>query len=191
MIRFVRLLWTAAVIAAAVPAYGQSLGEIARQEEARRAGGSKSVKTLTNASLDPSAIAPAAGAAPVAASCYMSIKLGRCVSADEMIANSAAGSLTRELAPLEPKWRQDAAQLRSQIERTQRSIATLETVVADGTRAASERKSAEQTLTAARQALAGFERQWVKLETTAGTQKIPRAWIEPIPALSSRAPQQQ
>ena len=175
---------------AAAPAFAQSLGELARQEEARRAAAAKPAKTISNADLKPgevsSLVSPASPASP--ANCYMSIRLGRCISADEMIARSVAGSLTKENAPFEQQYRKDAQLIRSQIEKTRGSIATLEAVLADPARSTGDKRSAEQALTAARQALAGFERQWVRLEVQAGTQKIPRAWIEPIPALTARLP---
>jgi len=106
-----------------------------------------------------------------------------------MVSNSGAGRITKENAPFEPTWRRDAESIRSQIQKTQRSIATLEAVVADEGRSPSDRKGAELALQGARPALAGLERQWAKLERNAGFQKIPRAWLEPIPVLSSRAPQ--
>ena len=173
---------------AAAPAFAQSLGELARQEEARRSSGSKSVKTLSNADLKPGdTVSPAAIEAPaLPANCYMSRSLGRCITADEMIAKSVTGTFTREVAPHEQKWRQDAAQIRSQIERTLASIATLEAVAADQRRAASDRNSAEQALLAARRALTALERSWEKFEIHAGTQRIPRAWLEPLPPLTSR-----
>jgi len=173
-----RIACAVLALATAAPVYAQSLGELARQEEARRVSARPAVRSLSNTDLEPSANAAPAVAAPA---CYMSKKLDRCVSAEEMVANSVAGSLTRENAPFEQKWRQDAGSLRSQIEKTRRSIATLEGVVADAGRSAADRKAAEQTLAGARQSLAGLERQWAKLETNAGNQRIPRAWIEPIP----------
>ena len=170
---------------AAAPAYAQSLGEVARPEEARRATTQKAAIVLSNADLDPSEVAQPAGDPP-AESCYMSITKGRCVSAEEMVSNSVAGRLTKENAPLEQIWRQDAKAIRSQIQRTQQSIATLDAVVADEARSASDRKGAELALQAARQALAGLERQWAKLEKGAANQHVPRAWIEPIPTLTTR-----
>ena len=47
-----------------------------------------------------------------------------------------------------------------------------------------DRTAAEQSLPAARQALAGLQRQWEKLEKNAGNQRIPRAWLEPIPVFT-------
>lgn len=189
MIPLVRSVWAAAVITAAVPAYAQSLGEVSRQEEARRAAAKKAVITLSNANLRPAEIAPPSGAAAPAESCYMSIRLGRCVSAEEMVSNSIAGIRTKENAPTERRWRQDAESIRSQIEKTQGSIATLLRVVADEGRSASERKVAEQTLAAARLALAGFERQWQKLETDANNKHVPHGWIEPLPTLTVKVTQ--
>lgn len=181
----------AALLIAAGSSSAQSLGDVARQEEARRAAGTKSVKTLTNANLDPSAIASPSGApAAEVSSCYMSIRLARCVSPDEMVANSVAANLAKQNAPLEPKWRDEAHQIRSQIEWTQRSIGNLERVVADQGRSASDKHAAEQALRSARLELDEYGRQWRRLENRAKTYDIPRAWLEPIPALPSPAPQQ-
>ena len=174
---------------AAAPAYAQSLGELARQEEARRAVASKAAKTLSNADLQPQDIPSTSPAAP-AESCFMSISQGRCVTADEMVSLSKDRVVTRENAPFEQTWRRDAASLRSRIESTQSTIATLEAVAAEEGRLPGDKKGAERTLVRLRQALAGYEREWVKLETDAGTKRIPRAWIEPVPALTKNQPQQ-
>lgn len=179
-----------AVSLTAAPAFAQSLGELARQEESRRADAKKAVKTLSNADLDPSAIVAPAGAAPAEPSCYMSKSKGQCVSAEEMVSTSVAGSLTKETAPFEQTFRREAESLRTQIEKTQASIATLEAVSADQGRSASDRKAAETTLVGARQALSSLERQWGKLERDAANQRVPRKWIEPIPALTTNPPEQ-
>jgi hypothetical protein len=102
---------------AAAPAYAQSLGEVARQEEARRATTQKAAIVLSNSDLHPGEIAQPAANSPTE-SCYMSISKGRCVSAEEMVSNSVAGRLTKENAPFEPTWRQDAESIRSQIQDT-------------------------------------------------------------------------
>jgi hypothetical protein len=186
-----RHLFTVAIAVSlvAVPAAAQSLGDLARQEEARRASIQKASKTLSNADLDPSAIvAPAgvapAGDAPAEPSCYMSKQKGQCVSAAEMLANSVAGVVTKDNAPHEQTWRDESAALRSQIENTQRSIATLEAVVADNGRSPGDRKSAGQLLADARQAIERLQRQWEKHEKMAGNQKVPRVWLEPIPVFT-------
>jgi len=188
---FGRRIFNAAIamLLTAAPAAAQSLGEIARQEEARRTSVQKAARTLSNADLDPSAISPPAGAAPAESSCYMSKSKGQCVSAEEMVGTSVAGVITKENAPFEQKWRDDAEQLRSQIEKTQDSMATLEAVVANEGRSASDRKTAEKVLADARQSLAGLERQWAKLEKAAANQHIPRKWLEPIPTLTKNQAQ--
>ena len=187
-----RRIFSAAIAAslAAAPVSAQSLGDIARQEEARRASAQKAVKTLSNADLDPSSIAAPPGAAPAESSCFWSKSKGQCVSAEEMVATSVAGVPTKENAPFEQKWRDDAEEIRSQIEKTQGSIATLEDAVADEGRSASDRKALEKTLAGARQALARFERQWEVLEMAAGNERVPRKWIEPIPTLTKNQPSQ-
>jgi hypothetical protein len=179
-----------AIVLMAAPVAAQSLGDLARQEEARRSSTKKAVKTLSNADLDPSAIVAPAGSAPAEPSCYLSKSKGQCVSADEMVTLSVAGVVSKENAPFEPNWRRDAQDLRSQIETAQKSIATLEAVMADGGRSPGEKKAAEKTLATARQALAGLERRWEKLEKEAANQHIPREWIEPIPVLTKNQPGQ-
>jgi cytidylate kinase len=187
VIRFGRFVWTAAAIAVAVPTYAQSLGEIARQEEVRRGTGTKSVKTLSNADLDPSATAPAAAGSPVSSvSCYVSKQTGGCISAEQLLANSHAGMLKVESVSPESKWRAEAESIRSQIARTQRSIATLEAVVADPGRSAGDKRFAEQNVAAARQLLTRRERRWENFEADAANQQVPRAWIMPIPVSSPR-----
>lgn len=182
-----RMACALALTIAAAPAYAQSLGELARQEEARRANAAKAVKTLSNADLKPGEISPpgSAASADAPASCYMSKSLGRCASPEELVAKSIE-IFTRQLAPSESQWREDAATIRAQIERTHVSIATLERTVADPARPSGERKILEQTLAAARQSLVGLERQWEKLEKNAAYKKVPREWLQPIPTLSAR-----
>ena len=187
-----RRIFSVAIAASltAAPAAAQSLGGIARQEEARRASVQKAPKTLSNADLDPSAIVAPTSAAPAEPSCYMSKSKGRCVTATEMVATSIAGVVTKENAPFEQKWRNDAEEIRSQIETRQDSIATLEAAVANEGRSASDRKALEKTLVSAREALARIEQQWESFEKAAANQRIPRVWIEPIPALTKNQPPQ-
>jgi hypothetical protein len=187
---FGRRILNAAIVVAltAAPAAAQSLGELSRQEEARRAEAKKAVKTLTNADLGPGGVAApaAAAAAPAESTCYMSRSKGVCVSAEEMLAASVAGASTKENAPLEQRYRSEAEAIRSQIEKTHATIATLEGVIADDTRSVTERKSADKALASARQNLAGLERNWAKLETAVNNQHFPHKWIEPVPALTKQ-----
>ena len=115
----------------------------------------------------------------------MSISKGRYVNAEELVNASIAGSQTKENAPYEETYRRDADSIRSRIERTQTSIATLEQVVADDGRSVSDRRAAEKALAGALQALAGVERQWEKLERAVSNQRLPRKWLEPIPTLTT------
>jgi hypothetical protein len=173
----------------AAPAVAQSLGDLARHEEARRASVQKAAKTLSNADLDPSAIVHQFGVAPAEPSCYMSKSKGRCVAAEEMLAASIAGVVTKENAPFEQKYRDEAEEIRSQLEEAQNAIATLEAVIANEARSVSDRKAAEKTLVSAREARGRIEQQWDRFERAAANQRIPRAWIEPIPALTRNQPQ--
>jgi hypothetical protein len=184
---FERRLLCAAIAAAmmAAPTAGQSLGDFARQEEARRAGAKKAVKTLSNADLGPGAITPSAGAAQEEPFCYMSISKGTCVSPEELISASVAGVLTKQNAPLEQTYRAEAESLRSQIEKVRQSIATLDGVTASQGRSASDRKGAEAALVAARRTLADLERNWERLERSVGNEHLPHRWIEPAPPLTS------
>jgi hypothetical protein len=181
----VRAVCAAAAIATALPAYAQSLGDVARQEEARRASAAKAVKTLSNADLGPSDITPPAGA-PVVESCYMSKSKGRCVSQEELISISSTGVVTKANASFEPNWRSEAQSIRLQLEGARHGVTVLEATAADEERSAGERKAAEKALAAAQRSVAHYERQWEKLEQAAANQHIPRAWIEPIPTLTTR-----
>lgn len=184
----VRAAGAAVVIAVALPAYSQSLGDVARQEEARRASAAKAVKIWSNADLGPSEITPPPGAAAVE-SCYVSKSKGRCVSPEELVSSSNLGVVTTANASFEPNWRGEAQSIRSQLEGARHGATVLEATVADEARSASERKAAQKALTAAQHSVAHFERQWEKLERTATNQHIPREWIEPIPKLTPRNPQ--
>ena len=179
-----------AIVLAAVPVAAQSLADLARQEEGRRASAKKAVRTLSNADLGPSAIAAAAGAVPAEPACYVSKSSGQCVSPDEMVATSVAGVVTKENAPFEQSWRRDAEEIRSQIEKIREPIPALEAVIADDTRLPSDRKGAQKALAGAEQALSILERRWEKLEKAAADQHIPRAWIEPVPPLTQIQPGQ-
>lgn len=177
------------MVMAALPAYAQSLGALARQEEARRgAVTTKATRTLSNADLRPQDVASPAPAAESA--CFMSISQGRCVTADEIVAASNAGVVVnRQNTTLEQSWRLEAASIRTRLAGAQQTVATFEAIAADESKPPSDRKTAERSLVAARQALAGYARQWEKFETAAGGMRLPRAWIEPIPAFSTRTPQ--
>jgi len=190
-----RLAWAAAVVAASLPAHAQSLGELARREELRRRSAPRAVTTLSNADLagvrDRGApsdeAAPADAAAPE--SCYRSRSLGRCVRPEDLVSLSVAGVVTEENAPFEQEWRRDAQSLRTLIEAARGRLAGLRAAIADEERSPGERKVAGKALDTAREAIITLERQWQKLERNAADQRIPRAWIEPVPVFTSLPPQ--
>ena len=169
---------------APAPAYTQSLGELVRLEETRRATTTKAVKSLSNADLGPQDITSPSAPAPVE-SCYMSLIQGRCVSAEELVSENKTGFVTKENAPFEQTWRSDAASLRSRLEHAQAAGASLEAVTADDGRSAADRKGAEKALVTARQEVSVLERRWEKFEASAANLHIPRGWIEPIPTLTT------
>jgi hypothetical protein len=183
-----RTVCVGAALAVALPAYGQSLGDIARQEEARRASVKATVRTLSNADLRPSEIAAQPGSAP-AESCYMSKSQGRCVSADELVSASNADIQSRAIAPKEGNWRQNADSIRLQLETARRRVASLESAVATEGRSPGEREVMQKTLMTARQSIVDAEERWEDFERSATTLHIPRAWLEPIPTLTTRNPQ--
>ena len=157
----------------------QSLGDIARQEEARRVSAQKAVKTLSNSDLGAGAIAAPAGRGQ--SSCYVSRTAGGCVSAEQLVANSIAGAATKQNAPLEPLFRDEAESIRTQIEQTLAAMETFGSVIADRTRSASDRMASETSLARANQRLASLERSWGKLAKALANQGLPHTWIEPVP----------
>lgn len=185
-----RAVATAAVAFAAIaaPVSAQSLGDLARKEESRRAT-SSSVKSFSNADLKPSEIiTPAAPGepAPAASDCYMSKSLGKCVTADEMIANTSNNIATKEQAKQEPTWRQDAEHIRSQLARAQEELQLMTTAANDAVRSAGERAVAAKLAAQKQRIVEDLERQWDKFEKSAANDRVPRAWIEPIPTLTTR-----
>lgn len=161
----------------------QSLGDLARQEEARRVSAKKAAKTLSNSDLGAGAIAAPSERDEL--SCYVSRSEGACVSAEQLVANSIAGALTKQNAPLERLFRDEAESTRSQIEQTLDAMATLGSVIVDRTRSAGDRTAAETSLARARQRLASLERNWEKLAKALANQGLPQKWIEPAPPLTA------
>lgn len=187
MISVARLACVGTVMAVSLPAHAQSLAEVARQEELRRASAPKAVKTLSNADLRPSDVSVPAGAA-AGESCYMSKSLGRCVEPEDLVSLSIAGA-TKKNAPFEDQWRQDAQSLRSLIDAARGRSAVLVATAADDRRSPGERKVAEKAMQTAGEAITSLERRWQKLEFNAALQQIPHAWLEPVPVFTIPAPQ--
>ena len=179
-------------MAAALPAAAQSLADVARQEAARRDSVKQAAKAYTNTDLkvDPQA-APISAPKDVAAEAggYLSISAGRYVSAEEIIANSAANIVAAEKALQEPNWRRMAGTLRGQLLKIQQEAESMASTSADESRSVGERAVAERLLAQKKVIRDDLERRWVKLEKEAEIQRIPRAWLDPRPTLSTQTPQ--
>lgn len=181
-----RGLVTAAFLVAALPAGAQSLGDLARLEEARRAA-STSVRRLSNADLKAGEVAPVSP--EPAAACYMSITEGRCVTAEQLLANTRSLPAKIEQKNLESSVRGEAGSLRSQIEKILGEIDTFLAITRNDSRSPGERKAADTEVARRQAVLANAERQWAKLETRVANMRLPHAWIEPVPQLSAARPQ--
>ena len=164
---------------AAVPAFGQSLAELARQEEARRLAAPKAKKTYTNVDLGPGAVPEAAPAEDT--NCYQSKSEGKCVTAEEMVANSAATVKTVEDAPREEPIRKLAGTLRDELASIQKELDSLEAQVANQSSTPARRQQATEQLALKRPTLDGFQRRWARLERQIKENKLPHSWIEPVP----------
>ena len=160
-------------MAVATPAFAQSLVDVARQEEARRASVRVPSKVFTNSSLspalDPAPVAPR-DTAPLPAA-----------AASATPANSSAAApaapVARPAAELlnEKEWRSRAASLRARV-----AMATKELAAIAGASPADPRqqalldrlrKSRQAALTQAEEALQLFE-------TQADAAKVPKAWLQ-------------
>ena len=192
MIGLHRTVAVALCMAAALPAAAQSLADVARQEAARRDSVKQAAKAYTNTDLkvDPQA-APISAPKDVAAEAggYRSISAGRYVSAEEIIANSAANIVAAEKALQEPNWRRMAGTLRGQLLKIQQEAESMASTSADESRSVGERAVAERLLAQKKVIRDDLERRWVKLEKEAEIQRIPRAWLDPRPTLSTQTPQ--
>ena len=102
------------------------------------------------------------------------------------MSTSVAGVLTKQNAPLEQTFRSEAESLRSQIEKTRHSIATLEGVIADQGRSASDRKAAEAAACGGADGHSPASSETGKSSRrSVGNQHLPHKWIEPAPPLTT------
>ena len=167
---------------AAAPTAAQSLADVARQEEARRATAPKASKSYSNESLGPDAVI---GAVTVTAepevSCYMSVKSGRCVTADEIIANTALKIQTAANAVKEPIVRQQADSIREELAWLEQEIDVLTEQEANDHLPAAKRQLAGDALAMKRPQFEHAQQQWAKLERMVEVERYPHDWIEPVP----------
>ena len=170
---------------AAAPAFGQSLGELARQEEARRAATPKAKKSYSNADLGADAIvADAAPAAkPAVPGCYDSKTEKACVSGEEVVANSSAAAAKPPVAdaPKEENYRSQAAAVRDELTRIQPEIEALAAQSVDAKLSADKRQLVTEQLNDKRVTLQRLQNRWARLEKQVKDLKIPHDWIEPVP----------
>ena len=186
-----RAVAAAICLATALPAAAQSLADVARQEAARRDSVAQPAKAFTNADLKvgPLASHVSAPAAREAEQGYMSISAGRYVTAEELIANSNANIPTGDKILQESNWRGQAESLRGQLVKLQQDVAALAATADDESRPASERAVADRLVAQKQVVIEDLERRWLKLETQAEIQRIPKAWLDPRPTLSTQTPQ--
>lgn len=183
----------------AAPAAAQSLGELARQEEARRATAKKAVKALTNADLAPSEIAipttPSPVAAPAdvapaaatpAAPCDPAVSPDKCASAAAPDADAKA-----DPAPVqrEEDWRRSADELRRLLNKARSEYDLVAASAEDPARSPGERAATARVAAQQLRAIEALERRWERLEQQAEGVKVPREWLDPRPMLTTRTPQ--
>lgn len=178
----------------AAPAWAQSLGDVARKEVERRATAKKAVKSFSNADLNPSEFSsPSAAAAP--AECYTSISEGKCVPAEQVVANSTPGSAASEANPSaaaaqkESDWRANAEALRKALEKAQAEYKTANDSANDPKKSPGERAATARIAAQLETSIVGLERKWQRLEKQADDLRVPRTWLDPRPTLSTRTQQ--
>lgn len=189
MSRGARVLIAALVaIAASASASAQSpsLGQVAKQEEARRASAKKAARSFSNDDLGPGPIVSPAASTKPAEACYQSASTGECVTADEMIVASNAKMNAEVTQRKEAVWRGAAGHIRSLLAKLQDEAGVLAASAASENKTPAERRSAANLLTMKQRSIAEQERRWYKLVDDADREQIPREWYEPAPRLSTR-----
>lgn len=170
----------------ATPAAAQSLGELARREEARRASEKRAVRTFTNADL-PTPELPASSTIPSAVDCYVSRSQDKCVAPDEMVANStSAVDADPQVKTSEDVVRQQSDRIRQRLATVQEELEAISTAADDESRSPGERAAAARMAAQRDTLLNGIERQWLALEKLVADEGLPREWLGAIPVLSTR-----
>ena len=185
------LIWCVTV----VPAWAQSLGDVARKEAERRATAKKAVKSFSNADLAPAEVsnpstAPAATDAVAAtAAADTQAKPATGSPAGEP---TAAATKEQPAAPQEQKeaeWRANADALRHSIQKAQADYTKTTAVAADTSRSPGERAGTARVAAQQAKSLESLERRWQRLEKQAEALKVPREWLDPRPIFVPRIPQ--
>jgi hypothetical protein len=168
-----------ALLAASAPLSAQSLGELARKEEARRGTAKKATRSFSDRDLPASvAISSITETLP---SCYLSVSEGRCLTADEILARSSANVPNPETKKQEPMIRQESAAIVAELSRVQQEIDRFSATAADESLLAAQRALAADALAKRQPILEQVKQRWLKLERYVEQHRIPRQWIEPVP----------
>ncbi len=180
----------------AAPLSAQSLGDLARQEEARRATAKKSVKSFSNADLAPSEIAPITAAAPAmpgeaVVPCDPGVSKDKCAAPEEAGAKPepAGEPPAQSAAEQEAAWRRNADEIRRQLAKARTEYDLVAARAADPARPPGERATAERLAALQQDVIDGIEGRWERLENQVRELKLPSAWLNPRPTLSIRIPQ--
>lgn len=163
---------------------GQSLAEIARREEARRARLAAAGKVYTDADL-PADVAASVPASPAAANATPAEPVTKTAADDdEQVVSAEAAPRPRDKRP-EAHWREAAArirdrrqQLRADIDALESRIAALESGRGALTDAAAEAQQAADALTGFKTELRYIDQEWAALERRARQAEIPLRWLQ-------------
>ena len=184
---------TIGLFATAAPAWAQSLGDVARKEQARRATAKKAVKSFSNADLNPQDIKdPAAEAAAVPAQAAPDQAAKTPSAADTPATDAKPAATPKDAAPVaqqESVWRRNADALRKEIETEQAEHSRLELAANDASKLPGERAQATRLAAQQQKALERVEQRWLRFEKQAESLGVPREWLAPRPMLSLRIPQ--
>jgi hypothetical protein len=166
-------------LALASAAFAQSLGDVAKKEEARRKAAAKPSKVYTNDDLRPSdGVTPPAAAAPAAPAAAASAQAKPEEKADEGPKKD------------EPYWRERVKQLRDSLQRARMFQEALQTRInslsadfaarddpAQRGVVASDRQKALAELDRVTKEIADFEKQLSDLEDEARRAGVPPGWL--------------
>jgi hypothetical protein len=162
--------WSSTAAAQTTP----SLGDVARQEEARRGQTRKAARVFTNADLssDPSAVAAAANNKEANAS----------ATAKPADAPAAVETATPALTPAkaeesEAVWRARAQRIQDTLDRARAAVAA--SSVPSPSENPREQELLAKLLDTAKKKLETAEQQWRLLEMQADVARVPKEWLVP------------
>ena len=172
----------AAFCCSASPAASQSLGDVAKKEEARRVAVRAKARTITNADLgtDPREAPAAAAAAGQTPEATMAAPAAGAAAAPgnasgDAQAPQAPVAATKEDVPPEAWWRTRAQAARARIVKTRQGVEELAGPPSEDER---QRAKVAKLLKSAQEALARAENDLHNLEMHADVAGIPKTWIK-------------